>query len=193
MFLQLLTEIEKLDREVFMIINSENTNVFFDKIMPWLRNSSSWIPLYIALVAYIVWKKKKQSLAWIAAIIIAVVLSDQISSHVIKPFVARLRPCANPYFYTHVRLLLKQCSTAYSFTSSHAANHFEMASFIYFSFKKFDYNMPYIWFFWAAIICYAQVYVGVHYPLDVAAGGVLGLGLGYIVYALYNKIVLKES
>ena len=40
---------------------------------------------------------------------------------------------------------------------------------------------------WALAVGYAQVYVGVHFPLDVAAGAALGAIIGLLVAALYNR------
>jgi undecaprenyl-diphosphatase len=51
------------------------------------------------------------------------------------------------------------------------------------------YTKPWIrlFFVWAAVICFAQVYIGVHYPLDVVSGGLLGCGLGYIIAVFFNN------
>ena len=40
-------------------------------------------------------------------------------------------------------------------------------------------NYRYLFLAWAAIIAYAQVYVGVHYPLDIFGGACIGLLVGY--------------
>ena len=45
----------------------------------------------------------------------------------------------------------------------------------------------YWWFVWAATICYAQVYVGIHFPLDVTCGAIIGLILGYIIAKIFNQ------
>ena len=41
---------------------------------------------------------------------------------------------------------------------------------------------------WASLICYAQVYVGVHYPLDVIMGAILGYIIGSLVYKAYQQL-----
>jgi undecaprenyl-diphosphatase len=51
-------------------------------------------------------------------------------------------------------------------------------------FKKYTF----LFFIWAAIIGYAQIYVGVHYPLDVLVGSCIGLLVGYGMSKLYIKI-----
>ncbi len=47
-------------------------------------------------------------------------------------------------------------------------------------------------FVWALIPSYAQVYVGVHFPLDVICGAIAGLGLGYFVATVFNKKIGLE-
>jgi len=83
-----------------------------------------------------------------------------------------------------VRLLV-HCGRAYSFTSSHAANHFAIAVFI-----SLTLGLLYSWIkwpllLWAGSIAYGQVYVGVHYPLDVIVGSLVGIIIGYLVAKLY--------
>jgi undecaprenyl-diphosphatase len=40
---------------------------------------------------------------------------------------------------------------------------------------------------WASVICYAQVYVGVHYPFDVIGGAIIGILIGKFTFALHEK------
>ena len=87
----------------------------------------------------------------------------------------------------HLRLLLKQCSGGYSFVSNHAANHFGMGTFFFITFRHILKNWVWLGLFWAGLIAYAQVYVGVHYPMDVFAGGLLGLAFGIAMGSFFNK------
>ncbi len=86
-----------------------------------------------------------------------------------------------------VRLLLEHCSGGFSFTSSHAANHFGLAMFLFISLVPLFKNYTWLFFIWAAIIAYAQVYVGVHYPLDVIAGAMIGLAVGKLNGMIFKK------
>jgi undecaprenyl-diphosphatase len=85
-----------------------------------------------------------------------------------------------------IRFLAKYCGSNPSFTSSHALNHFAFAAFVVSSFKGVS-KWIYLLFVWAAIISYSQVYVGVHYPSDVIAGGLLGTLLGGIGYGITKQ------
>jgi undecaprenyl-diphosphatase len=74
-----------------------------------------------------------------------------------------------------------------SFTSSHAANHFAMATYLYSTLKEKQGKWPLVFFFWAFIISYAQVYVGVHYPIDVTCGALIGILIGYLSGKSFNR------
>ena len=85
------------------------------------------------------------------------------------------------------RLLLNHCPGSGSFTSSHAANHFGLAFFIYLTLKPYLKKWGYLFFLWAATVSYAQVYIGVHYPIDVISGALLGSAIGYFTSLQFNK------
>lgn len=154
-----------------------------------MRESKNWVPLYILLLIFATIKLKKQVWIWILFVVLTIVLTDQISSHILKPFIARLRPCTDPIFSPQIRLLLDHCSGGFSFTSSHACNHFGIAVFIIISLGTYLNKWKYLFILWAATICFAQVYVGVHYPLDVLCGGLLGALIGKLTGSFYlNKI-----
>jgi len=175
------------DRYLFEKINSDWANPVFDVIMPFLRNSSSWIPLYLFLLVFVLLNFKVKGIWWSVFFLSTVALTDMTGTYVFKHEFERLRPCSDPDFAEHVRLVLKQCGGGYSFISNHAANHFGMATFFFITFRKVLGKWIWAGLFWAASIAYAQVYVGIHYPLDVLAGAMLGLVFGISTGTLFNK------
>lgn len=174
------------DKALFSTINGKWTCTLFDNIMPWVRTSNNWIPLYIVLLGYIIYKWKAKAWKWVVLAIVNVTLTDQISSSIFKPFFQRLRPCADPDMMNHSRLLLDRCSGGFSFTSSHAANHFGIAIFIIMTLQPLFKNYRFIFLPWAALIAYAQIYVGVHYPLDILGGAIIGIIVGYFNGKLFQ-------
>jgi undecaprenyl-diphosphatase len=155
--------------------------------MPWVRTANNWIPLYLLLLGYLFYAWGVKAWKWVLLVAVNVALTDQISSSVFKPLFHRLRPCADPQIRFQARLLLDHCSGGFSFTSSHAANHFGLAMFIFMTLQPLFKKYTYLFFVWAACIAYAQVYVGVHYPLDVFAGACIGLVVGYFCAFIYKK------
>jgi undecaprenyl-diphosphatase len=183
----LLTQLIAKDHALFSNINGKWTNPFFDGLMPWLRHSNNWIPLYVVLLSFLIYKWGKNSWKWLVLVGVNVTLTDQISSHLFKPFFHRLRPCADPELMQQTRLLLDYCSGGFSFTSSHAANHFGIAVFLVVTLQPLLKNYRYLFLIWAAIIAYAQVYVGVHFPLDIFVGAIIGIIVGYFNGKLFHK------
>jgi undecaprenyl-diphosphatase len=177
------------DKYLFLKINTSWTNSFLDAVLPWWRDANTWTPLYLFLILFVVINSKKQAFFWILAAICTLVLTDQISSSLVKPFFGRLRPCSDPSLINQVRLLLPNCSGGYSFTSSHATNHFGFAAFVFVTLKPIINKWGYLFFLWAATISFSQVYVGVHYPLDIVSGAILGLLIGYTTAYYFNRII----
>lgn len=179
--------INTTDRDLFFKINTSWTNPFFDAVLPWWRDANTWTPLYLFLILFVVINSKKHAFFWILAAIITLVLTDQISSNLVKPLFGRLRPCSDPSMIHLVRLLLPNCSGGFSFTSSHATNHFGFAAFVFITLKPVIKNWGYLFFLWAATISFSQVYVGVHYPLDILSGAILGILIGYTTAYFFNR------
>jgi membrane-associated phospholipid phosphatase len=174
------------DHDLFTKINSKWTNPFFDSLMPFLRNSAVWIPLYFFLLVFVILNFRTKGYWWIVFFLITVALTDMTGNYVFKYGFDRIRPCNNPDVQSHLRLLVG-CPGGFSFTSNHAANHFGMATFLFITFRHFFNNWMFLAFLWAASIGYAQVYVGVHYPSDIAGGMLLGIIYGTITGLLFNK------
>ena len=180
-------QLDAWDKKLFVLLNSKWTNPFFDTVLPYFRDSVFWAPLYLFLLVFIAVNYGKKGLWWSLAFICTIAIADMVSSRIFKPGFDRLRPCQDPFFFDRVRLLLKHCAGSASFTSSHAANHFGMATFVsislYPTFKRYIY-LSYVWAFF---ICYAQIYVGVHYPLDVLGGAAIGTLAGVLTASVFTK------
>jgi undecaprenyl-diphosphatase len=80
----------------------------------------------------------------------------------------------------------------YSFISAHATNHFAVAIFISYWFKKQRWLLP-ILLLWASLIAFSQVYVGVHYPLDVIVGAAVGCLFGLAFSRYVFKFVAIQT
>ena len=177
----------KGDQALFELINGRWTSPFLDSFLPWMRTSEHWIPLYVVLLGYLFYKWGWNAWKWLVAVAITISITDQISSFIFKPLIHRLRPCADPAMLHQVKLLIAACPTSFSFTSSHAANHFGLAMFIFMTLQPLLKKYTYLFFVWAGLISFAQIYVGVHYPLDVITGTLIGIVFGYTGAKLYTR------
>jgi membrane-associated phospholipid phosphatase len=175
------------DRKAFLTVNGDWTNSVFDSVMPFLRNSSHWVPLYTFLLFFMALNFRNRGLWWCLFFLVTVSLTDMIGNEVFKKGIERLRPCNDPSLMDQVRLVIKNCGAGYSFISNHAANHFGMATFFFVSFRHISRTAAWIGVIWAFSIAYAQVYVGIHFPLDVISGALLGISIGSVTGHFFNK------
>jgi len=180
----------QLDRHLFYWINHDLANPFFDSVMPWLRAPKNWIPLYILIIGFCLWKFKKQGIIIIIFIALSAGFADFTSASIIKPLVKRNRPCRD-IISAKTDIDRVPCGTGYSFPSTHATDHFAMAFFMILIYYK---KWHWIWFWgilWAGLISFAQVYVGVHYPIDVTCGAIYGALVGWLFSWIFRKLQLR--
>ncbi|WP_294081654.1 phosphatase PAP2 family protein [Proteiniphilum sp. UBA5384] len=187
----MLNKIIPYEEKLFFLINNGHS-AFFDSSM-WLFSSiKSWIPLIIAILFFIVYKNSwRQWLPILIAMILVLTLSDQFSSHLIKPLFMRPRPSHYPGIMEHVRVLNDYRGGKYGFISGHATNSFGLAMFTSLLFRDRLYSI--VVFIWAIIISYSRIYLGVHFPSDIAGGIIAGMTIGYCVYRLYYFTAKKLS
>jgi len=166
------------DLQAFHFINEKWANPLFDSVLPWTREKWIWAPLYILLCYFWIRKYHWRGVYLILILALTVGISDLLSAHLIKFYFHRLRPCQNLEWVGHLIRRI-DCGSGFSFVSSHASNHFTLAAFVSLYLRKeYPYWEP-LAYLWAGLIAYSQVYVGVHFPLDVLGGALLGLGLGW--------------
>jgi undecaprenyl-diphosphatase len=170
-----LTGVLQWDESLFVLLNQHWISPFLDVVMPYLTDFDHWrIPVILVLLAVLA-KGNTQTRLGILFAILAVVVADQLVSSGIKPLFARPRPF---HEIEGTRKLVGAFDT--SFPSAHAANTFAAGTFLALRFRRMR---PWILAIPLAV-SYSRVYVGVHYPLDVLVGAVVGAGIGFGFYAL---------
>lgn len=179
-----MTGLLQLDEQLFYLINNGWQNPFLDAIMPIWREKSTWIPLYLLLAAFCIYRFKIKGLYLVLVVGLLVGISDNISSQLIKKNVRRIRPCNDATLEEKVHLVIS-CGSGYSFPSTHATNHFALAAFMSMTLGQYYRRIRLPFYLWAASIAIGQVYVGVHYPLDILTGALLGILLALVMAKLY--------
>lgn len=187
-----LITIIDLDRQVFSWINKGMVNEIFDYVLYFWRNKYTWIPLYIFIISYLLLNFKKRAYWMLFFMLLTFALTDFVSSKVLKPLIERPRPCHDENVELEARLLLP-CGSGYSFTSSHAANHFGIAFFLIFALKRKKRLVSILLIAWAAIVGISQIYVGVHFPLDILCGSLLGIGIARFTCEMFNLSMKKMA
>jgi undecaprenyl-diphosphatase len=177
--MEFLNTILELDKELFLYLNSFY-NDFWDTIMLMITRKETWIPLYLVIIYFVVKNYRSKSVLVLFFMALTVLASDQVSV-LIKETVQRLRPVHEPTIGHLVHNVFRK-GGLHGFVSSHASNMFAIFIFTSRVFKNRNYYL--LMFFWALIISYSRIYIGVHYPLDIIGGAFLGWLLGVIMFKL---------
>ena len=171
------------DHRLFHLINAVWTNRLFDAAMPVLTDLHQVRIFAFVLLplgtAYWLYRGKRRAVFAFLGLVLAVGLADAISHRIIKPLVHRHRPDSS-----RIEIVLRTHQhSGFSFPSNHAANCFAAAMFLGSVYPPL--RIPF--FLGAATIAYSRVYVGVHYPLDVLAGALLGIVIGGGIAFLFRR------
>jgi undecaprenyl-diphosphatase len=175
----LFSEIINLDRDLFLFLNSTNS-IFFDEVMWIVSQKESWFPFYIFIILYSFIKlSSKNFRIFFFSILISVGLSDFVTSGIMKPTFERLRPSHDKTLSVH--LVKNYHGGNYGFASSHASNSFAIATilFLFFRWKLI--------FIWAFFVSYSRIYLGVHFPLDIFVGGIIGVFISFQTVKIFLK------
>ncbi|MEJ6736841.1 MAG: phosphatase PAP2 family protein [Flavobacteriales bacterium] len=145
-----------------------------------------WIPFVLGLLFLAYLRVGWRVVYVLLFLVLAMALADQISVKLFKEVFERLRPCHNPRITDLVHTVNGHCGGKFGFVSSHASNSFALAVFAGLLFKKkFKFVLP-VMLFWASLVSYSRIYVGVHFPLDIICGGILGAIIASLVYRLFK-------
>jgi len=180
-----LQNILEIDKELFLFLNSLH-NSFWDTIMLMVTRKETWIPFFVIILFYVIRNYKINALPIVVFLALTILFSDQISV-LLKDSIQRFRPVHDPVIGPLVHNVLRKGSM-YGFVSSHAANGFAIFAFTASIFKNRNYWV--LLLFWAILFSYSRIYSGVHYPLDILGGAVLGWIIGVGGYKL---LVLVEN
>lgn len=185
----MLDRLIELDRDLFVYLNKLHTS-WLDSAMYYISGDYAWIPLYLFLL-FLVYKKYKRN-TWIVliGITLTIVLSDQITTGLMKPYFMRLRPSHDPQLQDIVHIVNNYQGGLYGFASSHAANTFGAAMFFWLVLRS-QYRKIGFLFLWATIVSYTRIYLGVHYPGDVFVGACIGVLSAVFVCQIFKLLNRK--
>lgn len=186
----MIERLKSWDTKLFLELNQYHTT-WMDSVMYWVTDAYFWIPMYVVMSFFIIRTYKMKGVWMLVATVLAVGLADYVASGMIKPYIGRLRPCHTVEIQKHV-YVLRGCGGKYSFVSSHASTTFALASAIFIFTRD---RMPYlIWLFpWAGLVSYSRIYVGVHYPLDILAGALIGMLCSFLLFLIYQQVIQKTG
>lgn len=181
------------DQRFFLALNHFRAD-WMDPVMLFLSAKKVWYPLYALIIGLIAFEYKKKAIVLVLMMILSVIIADQITSSIMKPGFRRYRPCHEPALVGQV-LTPGKCGGKYGYASSHASATFAAAAFFFFLFKG---RRSYYWwlYIWSSLIAYSRVYLGVHYPLDIITGALIGIVCSWLIYKaalIVNGLIFRTE
>ena len=185
----MLERLLQIDTELLIILNNLGSEQW-DTFWFFLTNQFSWSPLF-AFLLFLIFKKFgwKSGVLLLLFLIVLVTFSDQFTNFIKNTF-ERLRPCNTEAVIQQIRNFNYKPSS-YSFYSGHAASSMTFSFFVILLLKSY---FRHIWFLliFPLLFGYSRIYLGVHYPLDIASGYIAGLFFGYLFYLFQKKLKLTS-
>ena len=168
----MLTSVLRHDAALRALLSSWHTP-WLDATM-WTLSALGAVGGMWLLVAAVMaaWTPRIRGAAW--QVVLALSLSQLVVDGVIKPLVGRARPFVTD---PSIHVVGAYLPPTFSFPSGHAALSFSAAVVLAHAMRR----GRAAWYGLAALIAFSRIYIGVHYPIDVAVGTLVGLAVGYVV------------
>ena len=175
----------EIDKKLMVFLNKTISNSIFDILMPIITNQNFLAIIGVILIIYLGYFGKKKGRITLVVLLFAAGMSDAICAQVIKPWVGRIRPSHE--FIEYINLLVSK-GGKWSFPSNHAANSFAFATVLSYFYDK----NKILLFSIASVIAFSRVYVGVHYPIDIFFGALIGYTISWIILSIWVIIKMRE-
>jgi len=178
------------DKQLLLTLNSYH-NPWLDRFMWMLSDTIVWIPFFIIFLIVLFKNKQANAFFIMLAFVLVIIITDRVSSGILKPLIERLRPSHDPELGDWVITVNNYKGGMYGFVSSHAANFFGFAVLSLLFVRSWSYSVTIV--SWALLISYSRIYLGVHFPLDIIFGTLLGVVSAVLIYKLFTKFIEKPN
>lgn len=154
----------EIDTALFFVLNRDLQSGLLDAVMTFVTRNPRF--LLLPLFLWGLYRERERPWQFAAIMLLAVALADG-AGNILKGIFGRERPC---HTLADINLLVG-CGKSFSMPSNHAANAFAFASVVL---MRAGGASGALSLAAAGLIGYSRIYVGVHYPFDVVAGGLVG-------------------
>ena len=186
------TGITNIDLWLIPVLGGSH-NMFSDAFALVLTSGWTWIAMYLTLLFVVI--KNNETMAQIGLVILScalcLLLADGMADGIMKPLTMRLRPINDPEVREMITLVAGVADKNYSFFSAHAANTMAISTFMALLMRNT--RMTIALLIWSLINCWTRIYLGMHYPSDIAAGLLWGMISGALGYTGYRRAYTRLS
>lgn len=183
----MLESLLQKDAELLIFLNRLGSEQW-DGFWLALTNQFHWSPLFAFILLLLFknfgWKHTLLLIVFIAAL---VAFSDQFTNFIKHTF-QRPRPSYAEGISDQIRQFSYK-SGGYSFYSGHASLSTTFTFFIVLLLRK-RVKYIYLLFIFPILFGYSRIYLGVHYPLDICIGYLMGFFWGYVFYRIQKALRL---
>ncbi|MEH6513034.1 MAG: phosphatase PAP2 family protein [Maribacter arcticus] len=181
----MLDKILQWDRETFVYLNSLGIKQY-DMFWSIVTKFPPWIPLFVLIITLFFIKSSKREALFMILTLLAMVLFVSTLTDLTKNVVARLRPNNDEEINTLIRIL--KSPSGFSFFSGHASSSFSVITFVVL-FLRHHFKWVYLFYIWPILFAISRIYVGVHFPLDIIIGALVGIFSAWMFYKFYGLLI----
>ncbi|TLP80981.1 phosphatase PAP2 family protein [Maribacter sp. ACAM166] len=181
----MLDRVLQWDREAFVYLNSLGIEQY-DFFWSTVTKFPTWIPLFVLIISLFFIKfTKRDALSMILTLLLMVFFVTTLTD-LTKEVVTRLRPNNDDELHTLIRIL--RSPSGYSFFSGHASSSFSITTLVVL-FLRQHFKWVYLFYIWPILFVMSRIYVGVHFPIDLMVGALVGMLAAWIFYKLYQLLI----
>ncbi|SNZ01900.1 phosphatase PAP2 family protein [Flagellimonas pacifica] len=185
----MLEQLLKWDKDIFTYLNGLGVQEY-DEFWTMITEISNWIPLFLLFIVIFILKFPKRKAFFNILTVTSVALFITFLTHLIKIWVKRPRPCNDENLNSFIRIL--KTPIDYSFFSGHASSSFAITTVVFLLLRN-KVKWAWIFFIWPLLFSYSRIYVGVHFPLDILVGALIGTISGILFYKVQGRITVPDT
>ena len=186
-----------VDSFIFQLINIHLNHSLFDPFFIFFHDFHKKLAFIVPLLllwTFCIFKHKTKRMGLIFLIPLSIIITDQIGSF-IKDYKLRDRPYMT-LKENKINLLVKVSqnedetykktqSSQKSFPSNHSANIWAVSLIVGYLYA----NVKIYFIILAFLISISRVYIGVHYPIDIIFGALMGITISSLLIKIYQKLI----
>lgn len=175
------------DLGIYRFINTHLTAAWLDPAVSLLSSTLFWAVVMAIALGVATALRKTRALKILAAIGVAIAVTDATTTYVLKPNFNRVRPC---HYLEGARRVGNICGSREGMPSNHAANGMAAAVLL-----GIFASQSWFWLalFFVLIVGFTRIYLGVHYPTDILVGYLFGASFGAIVALFFRPLMGRKK